>query len=468
MAAGAVGAAGVAVAAWWLLAGAAGTVAPGADALPTAEVQNGTFVVALDVEGEVRAVNTVAISSPATRYQLQIVSLVKEGEFVNEGDLLVRFDSTDLKKDLDRLDAELASIDIRIAQKKADMATELASIDREIELAEVSVEKAKLEVTDSDTVPEITKKRDKLALKEAELQLSVLKDKRAARAGAGKNELELLVLERSKTVTNLKDAQMARDKLELRAPKPGLVVYVEAWRGGTRAKPSEGETVWPGQKLLEIPDLAELEVLAWVHEVDIGSVKVDRPATITLDAHPEGSYEGKIKRVAELATTHRKDSEVKEFEVVVALPKADEKVRPGMTTRVSIPIDKLDGVLSVPIEAVADRGGKSVVFKKTTGGPVPVDVELGKRNDARVVVAKGLAAGDVVYLGDPTRPADATGGGAAGSGTGAATGTGAAPAPAAPEKSGGGGKGPGGGGGGKGGGGGGGTGPAGPSKKSAI
>jgi len=433
---------------WLWLGGGEGIAATGS--LPTAAVEKGPFVVALEVEGEIRAVNKVTISTPATRYQLQIVSLVKEGETVAEGDLLMKFDSTDLKKDLDRLDAELAAIDLRIQQKKKDMATEIASMDRDIELAEVSVERARLDVTESDTVPELDKKRSRLALKEAELRLSVLKEKRASREGAGRNELELLLLERTKTLSNLNDAKLAQSKLELRAPKPGLVLYIESWRGGTRAKPTEGDTVWPGQKLLEIPDLAALEVLGWVHEVDIASVKVDRAAKVTLDAHPEGTYDGVIKKVAELATTHREDSEIKEFEIVVALPAPDEKVRPGMTTRVSIPVDKLDDVLSVPIEAVAERGVKSIVFKKTDAGPVPVDVELGKRNDARVVVASGLAVGDVVYLGDPTAPADGGGakgtggaGGAGGTGSGGAdkpaAPAGAPPAPKGPGKGGGGG-----------------------------
>ena len=403
---GAVVAIAVAVAAYFFIGGNTATTVD-STGVPTLEVTQGPFVVTLDVEGTIRAVNSVMISAPSTRYSLQIVELVEEGEVVAKGDLLVRLNSDDLVRDLDSLDADLKKFELNIEQKKKDIGAELERLDRDIDLARVARDKAALEVTESDTVPDIVKRRNKLALEEAELRLAKLKSDRNAREIALKNSLELLVLEKTKTLARLKEATLAKEKLEIFAPEPGLVMYVEAWRGGKRSKPAEGDTVWRGHKLLEIPDLAELEVLAWVHEVDVASVSVDQEAEVFLDAHPDASYKGTIKTVADLAITRNgDDSEVKEFEIVVKLHEKDAKVRPGMTARVNIPVEKLEDVVSVPLEAVSESGEKPLIYKKTAAGPEAVAVELGKRNDSRVVVTSGIAVGDVIYLGDPTGSGD--------------------------------------------------------------
>ena len=43
--------------------------------------------------------------------------------------------------------------------------------------------------------------------------------------------------------------------MTIKAPIPGLVVYLEIWKGGTMDKVQEGDSPWPGQGLINIPDL---------------------------------------------------------------------------------------------------------------------------------------------------------------------------------------------------------------------
>jgi HlyD family secretion protein len=68
-------------------------------------------------------------------------------------------------------------------------------------------------------------------------------------------------------------------------------------------------------------------------------------------------------------------------------------------------LEERRGALLVPRQAVFDREGRSVVFRRGARGFAPVEVKLGPATMGRVVVESGLAAGDVLALRDPTRPA---------------------------------------------------------------
>ena len=73
-------------------------------------------------------------------------------------------------------------------------------------------------------------------------------------------------------------------------------------------------------------------------------------------------------------------------------------------------------MLAVPRAAVFDRDGKRVVYRRQAGGFVPTEVTIGRQSISRLVIDKGLRAGDVVALRDPTaksespEPKDSSGG----------------------------------------------------------
>jgi multidrug efflux pump subunit AcrA (membrane-fusion protein) len=81
--------------------------------------------------------------------------------------------------------------------------------------------------------------------------------------------------------------------------------------------------------------------------------------------------------------------------------------------RATLVLDQADALV-VPRQAVIDRDGKNLVYRRVPGGAggfEPVAVELGPATSGRVVVARGLAAGDVIALRDPTRPVEPAGAG---------------------------------------------------------
>jgi hypothetical protein len=110
---------------------------------------------------------------------------------------------------------------------------------------------------------------------------------------------------------------------------------------------------------------------------------------------------------------------VQYFAVVVALEKTQRDVlKPGQRVLATLILDQADASV-VPRQAVTDKEGKNIVYRRGAHGFEPVDVELGAGTSGRVVITKGLTAGDVIALRDPTRSLEqATGSGSASTASG--------------------------------------------------
>jgi len=102
---------------------------------------------------------------------------------------------------------------------------------------------------------------------------------------------------------------------------------------------------------------------------------------------------------------------------VLQLDATDRAVmKPGQRVRATLVLAHEDALV-VPRQAVIARGADNVVYRRTAAGFEPVVVEFGAATSGRVVITKGLAAGDVIALRDPTHarePGVGSGGSAAG------------------------------------------------------
>jgi len=82
----------------------------------------------------------------------------------------------------------------------------------------------------------------------------------------------------------------------------------------------------------------------------------------------------------------------------------DVLLRPGMLADVEITVEKIPDAISVPTQAVFDRGGRTVVYVENTATNRFDErvVKLAKRSESVMVIAEGLKGGEIVALSDPT------------------------------------------------------------------
>ncbi|MCP4613623.1 MAG: HlyD family efflux transporter periplasmic adaptor subunit [Planctomycetes bacterium] len=188
----------------------------------------------------------------------------------------------------------------------------------------------------------------------------------------------------------------------IRAPAPGLVVYgtTGSYRSRDMGPIQEGGKVYQRQKIISLPDTAELIVEIRVHEASVDKVRPGQPATITAEAFPDKTLHGKVLSVAPLPDTQRSylSPDVKVYITKVSVDGTHPYLRPGMSAKAEILVEQLEDVMIVPVQVVANRSGRKVCYIATDSGPKERQVETGAFNDTFVEIVSGLEVGENVLM----------------------------------------------------------------------
>ena len=240
--------------------------------IPKTVVSHGEFVLSLKANGTVAAKRNYTISAPRIR-GLQITWLAPEGSHVNEGDPVIRFDATQQMADLAEHESSLkiAQTTLERSQKELDIQEKQLKLD--LQKAQRNYDEKRHEA------PQLAEEA-RLELELAKLNMQAKLDQ--ARADVEKAELEV---QRAQDKVGL--AQRELEQMTITAPRPGMVVYLEIWKGGQMGKVQEGDSPWPGQGLVALPDLSEMIVEATVSEVDAAGVDSSQQVNVRLDAIPD-------------------------------------------------------------------------------------------------------------------------------------------------------------------------------------
>ncbi|HXC61050.1 MAG TPA: efflux RND transporter periplasmic adaptor subunit, partial [Nitrospiria bacterium] len=166
-----------------------------------------------------------------------------------------------------------------------------------------------------------------------------------------------------------------------------------------------GDSVFPIQAFIQIPDTSQMLVDTQIREVDIYKVKAGQEATIRVDAYPDLVLKGKVTLIGTLAEGREKEgSGGKYFNLQILLNSTDKRLRPGMTARVEVLVDEEKDVLMVPVESVFQKGGRKMSYVVNNRGKIEErEIMTDKSNEDFVVVRNGLSEGERVLLLDPTK-----------------------------------------------------------------
>lgn len=167
--------------------------------------------------------------------------------------------------------------------------------------------------------------------------------------------------------------------------------------------PIDGEvivkSVDPGQIVSAADPIVVLSdrliVQAQVDETDIGKVKLGQDAVITLDAYPDIVTKGKVDHVYYESTIV---SNVTIYKVDILPDKVPDVYRSGMSANVKIIRESKDNALLLPLDAVKQKNGKSMVFVREEPGQKPVrrEVKTGLSDETNIEITDGLTVDDTV------------------------------------------------------------------------
>lgn len=370
----------------------------------TEAAARGNLVATVGATGSVRARQTATLVWQTTGIVEAVNAQV--GDRISQDFVLASLDKSSLNQSIilaeaDLISAEKALEDLLVSD------TALLEAQKAVDKAEEAYEKAynwrmelngKIEITETWWEFGVLKSKKYKGYASAETIEQADKDLALAesRLDDARREYErLLKGEDSAEVVAAKArvdaAQATLNLAHLTAPFDGTV---------TQASPEIGDQVTSGTTGFRIDDLSSLLVDVQVSEVDINSVFVGQPATLSFDAILNQEYNGKVVQVGQAGETVQG---VVSFTVTVELTDADDLVKPGMTAAVNIVVEEVKDVVLIPNRAVRIVDGERVVYILRENQPVPVEITLGASSDTMSVLADGeITEGDLIILNPPS------------------------------------------------------------------
>jgi len=357
-------------------------------------VKRGDLVLSVDVEGELAAVRSTEIGvPPVAEVDFKIAFLAPEGQSVKKGSSVLRLDTELLERQLAEKRAEYQEALQKLEQRQVDLGIKLLDLEQQAAQARAELGRATLKVEVPPEVQqrlELEKARLDKRGRERDLQ-NIDAEGRVTRAITGA-EVESLREQRDRARGRVAALEAAIEKMNIRAPQDGIVVYKPNWRD---EKKKVGDSVWFGEVVLVLPDLSEMKGEGFVDEADGGPVREGQKVTLRLEARPDSDLHGTVRSIARTVRQRSWRTPLKGYRVDLTLEKTDPGfMRPAMRFRGEVETGRAPSVLLVPREVVFLRETGPVVWAKSGLGWRERAVTLGRSNRREVEVLTGVAEGD--------------------------------------------------------------------------
>ena len=297
-----------------------------AQLLPTAKARLGDVVIKAYTRGELRAARSVSLVAPNLFSTVQVTRIAPMGSFAHEKDLVVEFDDSERRAQLEETQLEVNQTEESIKQSEADLAIRNNQDQVDLLKAKFAVRRAELDVKQNPLLAEIDRKKNLLALDETKRRLVQMQSDIKSRQEQAEAQLDTLREARRRSLIDVVREKQRIAQSKMLAPMAGLVAVRQNrttdffFPGMQIPDIREGDTLRPGIPVVDILDLSELEVLARVGEIDRANLHEDQEVAITLDAVPDQRFRGKIKTMSGMASSAIFSGDPsKKFDVVFAI-----------------------------------------------------------------------------------------------------------------------------------------------------
>ena len=362
--------------------------------------------------GEIVATRYADIGSNAMG---RLVGLtVKEGDRVKAGQVLAQIDRVQAASAAAAANASLSALeaDARGAQNQARAAeADVASARARALESQKALGRAK-DLRASGLIPQSELDTATANAEATEAQVASA-TAALARVEQARESAERRVLQGRAEQTRARDLL---EKTEITAPIDGVV---------TRLDVEEGEMVvvgvqnQPGSILMTVSDLSAINAEVKVAEADVLRLKTDNPATVSLEAAGGRTFPGRVVEIGASALPQvGTQAAAREFRVKVRLSGDTSALRPGLTCDAEILVAEKTNVLTVPLQAVVQRGDATGVFvvqndvatftPVTSGIIGGLSIEVGGLAEGATIVAGPFQALRELKDGTPVRARKAT------------------------------------------------------------
>jgi HlyD family secretion protein len=390
--------------------------------IQTAAVTRGNLAILVSANGTVQPESSVNVSPKTSGVLKQL--LVKEGDFVQPGQIVAYMDNSNLQGQLLQSRGNLAAAGanlnkVVVGNRSQDIAGATANLNKVQatyrQAAEDLRRNQQLQAQGAISQQALSLARSthdsaQAQVEQAQQALNLLK------AGSRPEDIAQARAQVMAAQGAVAIAQRNIDDTVIRAPFAGIIARKYADPGAFVTPTTAGSAVTSATSSSILALASTNEIVAQVAEASIAQIRVGQVAMIKVDAYSGKTFEGKVTQVA---TQSLVQQNVTSFEVKVAVADSQKLLHQGMNVTIDFKAGELNQVLIVPTASIVQQANAQGVFVSKPGGdPVFMPIVVGTTVNDRTEVKSGLTGNERVLLSFPagTRKVTSITGGGGGRG----------------------------------------------------
>src|ERR1051326_9172325 len=354
--------------------------------------ERGTIVSSVQTNVKIEPINGFEAHAPFPTTVKKV--LVQQGSHVKAGQLLLQLEDADAVARAATAESQIANAEANVAAIKQGgtheevltSQTELTKLHADRDAAQRNLDAMRrLQQKGAASAGEVADAENRL--KSLQAQVDLLEKKlgsRYSKAEVGKVEAQA-----DEAKASLAAANVVVQKSNIRAPRDGMVYYLPV---------HEGQFVAGGELLVQVADINQVQLRAFVDEPDIGKLQAGQDVKVSWDGDPGRTWQGKVSQVPTTVVT-RETRNVGEFTCIVN--NSEEKLLPNVNVNVNIITAQHENAITVPREAIHQDEGKRYVFQIVNGELKRRDVQTSLSNLTKMEITQGLEPKAQVALGTP-------------------------------------------------------------------
>ena len=358
-------------------------------------VERGPIRSVVSTNGKIEPVQPFEAHAPISTTVKRL--LIKEGDHVRKGQLLLQLDDDDIRTQAARAQAQLRTAQAdESALEKGGTQEEVLTLESQLvksrgvrDLAQRNLESLRrLQQEGAASPGEVHQAED--TVQRAQADVTLLEQKKKDRYS--KPEAERIKAEGAEAQAAYDAAEDALRKSSVRAPFDGTVYSLPA---------KQGAFVQAGELLLQEADLSHVLVRAFVDEPDLGRLQPGQKIEITWDAIPARIWTSTVNTVPSTVKLH---SSRNVGETTFVIDNKDRRLLPNVNVGVTIVIVEHSDVLTLQRDAVRIDESKPYVYRIVKNHLKRQTIEFSLQNLTRVEITSGLSLGDSIALPAEDKP----------------------------------------------------------------
>ncbi len=366
----------------------------------TVEARDHRFVV--QARGELIASEAVDIRVPdGLNMGFDIAWIVPEYSEVKQGQVIVRFDDTDIQMSRENIEVQVATRNLQLGVHTQDSAIARTLIDHERVRVAGEQDIAR---TFTDVDDPLLFSRNEILDALGDLNLLEVQDSYFAWAAESHErrtnaEQHRLVAVRDTRRAELDKQESALAVMELTSPADGTFVYARTPWG---EKLTKGQRVFPGRPVGLLPVKGKVRARIYVPEVDAIGLANDQEVTLRLDSDVGRTFAARVSSVSSVAIPRSRDNPQKYFVVEAEPDEVDaDLMRVGSNLHATIMTGAVERGFLLPHQAVFYEQDQPFVYVVGRNTTARRDVQLGQESPTLVEIADGLEEGERVSVAAP-------------------------------------------------------------------